>query len=960
MKSAGGRRGGGEAPGEGAKTGARAEPAPQGARVVPAPGRVWAGSVALPPSPSWYGSHLGDWDSAGLRFAYAAGGSLVVLRPRDLRVAACLTPPRPPGGRRGAARPPGRYSAVCFLSGSGLRSVLVASRSPEGELHFWDALSGTLLRRAALPRGDAPLTDGEEATAAGGAAGGSWDALEVHEARTGAVLCAGSAGLVALVGGAGAGAAEVLAALGSPISCLAWRGGPDARGFRGVGRGSGGGVRDAGAGGEVGTVGPSDLFGGLWAAAGLETGHLVLVRTLSAAAATEMAAATVTEMAKAGGGRRTAQNRTLDPVTFEGAHEGAVQSLQWGPPLSYPAPGSGEGPWRVRLLSSGRDRLVKIWSAEFRQEAALGPSTSEPTPALLPVATLRLPGPARPKSGADPGSRTWVSATWTCGLRLADRGAPSRGSGWGDANPRSDPSGVLASLEGGDLVWWGCPLGHLGSRSTGPGGPSPCVRLSSGHTRPVFLLALRPPRGGRGGAAGPPQPPLLASLSMDRQVRFLDLPALAARAPEALAWAVPGLGGFPYSLSPSPFLPGTTACGGGDGCVRVWSRDGSRPPETLWRGLAGDRVQAVAWSPLEDGVVAFGTAAGAVGLVRLAQLGGQATRLAEAHSKPVLSLSWLKITGESGVQEDASPALLLLSCAGDGQALWRRVQPPSAAAARGRGGAPFHPRRGGGGGALPFRRPSPSGGSFCLASPAHCAQWAPEADLLASGHACGAVLLSRVRAAAEGLEAVVTAVLRLHPRGPVSALSWDASSPGFPRVASGGAGGSVALATAAGGGGGGSPALRPRQRRGPRRPGVSSGRTRCPAAGRCAPWPFRRRKRAASRRAAATSGGTPSSSPPAPRRAPGCTASPRRGPYLLSRAKGCQERGLGGSRSSCSSGGGRYWAWRGRGQGVSSRGTRARPSRSSTATTGVGCACGGADPVELRTSGRTLRFTRYG
>ena len=257
MSRAGGRRGDGEGPGEGAKPGARAEPAPhdQGLRVVPAaPGSRWAGRVALPPSPSWYGAHLGGWDSAGCRFAYAAGGGLVVLRPGDLRVAACLTPPRPPGGRRGAARPPGRYSAARFLSGPGLRSVLVASRSPEGELHFWDALSGTLLRRAALPGGDAPLADGEVAAkaAATGATRGGWDALEVHEARPGAVLCAGSAGLVALVGGAGAGAAEVLAALGSPVSCLAWRGGPDARGLCGGGRGDGGGVRGAGGGGGGG------------------------------------------------------------------------------------------------------------------------------------------------------------------------------------------------------------------------------------------------------------------------------------------------------------------------------------------------------------------------------------------------------------------------------------------------------------------------------------------------------------------------------------------------------------------------------------------------------------------------------------------------------------------------------------------------------------------------------------
>ena len=109
----------------------------------------------------------------------------------------------------------------------------------------------------------------------------------------------------------------------------------------------------------------------------------------------------------------------------------------------------------------------------------------------------------------------------------------------------------MASLEGGDFVAW--KAGGL---------DSDVVRLRSGHTCPVFLP---PPCPGRADDA-----PVLASLSMDRQVRFSS----CAAGKLALAWGVPGLGALPYYVAPSPFLPGTVGCGSGDGCVRVWSLDG--------------------------------------------------------------------------------------------------------------------------------------------------------------------------------------------------------------------------------------------------------------------------------------------------------------------------------------------------------------------------------------------------
>ena len=571
---------------------------------------AWEGRVALPPSPSWYGACLGDWDPAGRRFVYVAGGTLVVLQPGERRVAACLVPPRR-----------GRYSAVQFLPGRGLGSFLVAARAGShaspAEVHLWDALSGDLLRRVRLPKVPLPSA--------------SWAALGVHHGRPGEVLCAGAAGVVALVNVAGAAQAAEVAALSAPVSCLAWR-------------------------------------DGAWAVAGLESGRLAVLRVPPSPGGT--------------------------PVLEEEkeAHGRDVQSLRWSSP-------------RRQLLSAGRDRLVKVWDFAVDKGGAA---------ALRLVASLRLPG----CGGDSPNlARTWVSAAWVPFL-----------------------GGVVASLEGGDFVAW-----KVG------GSDNEVVRLRSGHTRPVFLLAPRP---GRVGDA-----PVLASLSMDRQVRFLGSRFAAEEL--VVGWAVPGLGAVVYCVAPSPFLPGTAACGGGDGCVRVWRLDGGRPPAVLWRGLSSERVRAVEWSPAEDGVLAYGTEEGAVGCVRVSC--GRADRLGGGHAKgPVHSLTWL------------FDGATVLSCGGDGRALlFKPVEGP---------------------------RGEPLELEFAAKGAALCAEWAPEAQLLASGHACGAVLLSRVTCGSSVAEAV--AQLFPHPPpgsggGTVCALGWgvamEQDGSRALRLASAASGGSVAI-----------------------------------------------------------------------------------------------------------------------------------------------------------------------
>ena len=108
------------------------------------------------------------------------------------------------------------------------------------------------------------------------------------------------------------------------------------------------------------------------------------------------------------------------------AHARDVQSLRWSSPPR-------------RLLSAGRDRLVKVWDFAVNEGVAA---------ALRLVASLRLHG----CGGDSPNlARTWVAATWVPFL-----------------------GGMVASLEGGDFVAW-----KLG------GSDNDVVRLRSSHTRPV-------------------------------------------------------------------------------------------------------------------------------------------------------------------------------------------------------------------------------------------------------------------------------------------------------------------------------------------------------------------------------------------------------------------------------------------------------------------------------------------
>lgn len=126
------------------------------------------------------------------------------------------------------------------------------------------------------------------------------------------------------------------------------------------------------------------------------------------------------------------------------------------------------------------------------------------------------------------------------------------------------------------------------------------------------------------------------TVSMDRQMIWWDL---AERRPLV---CVPGFGGHAYALSFSNLYHGRLAIAVGDSTLRVWDRD--TPGElyavtTLFKGLHGLKLTSVAWHPLDDALLAYGTHAGTVGIYDVVK--NKVTALPHAHAGAVTTLEFL-------------------------------------------------------------------------------------------------------------------------------------------------------------------------------------------------------------------------------------------------------------------------------------------------------------------------------
>uniref|UniRef100_A0A671MBV8 Gem-associated protein 5-like n=1 Tax=Sinocyclocheilus anshuiensis TaxID=1608454 RepID=A0A671MBV8_9TELE len=263
------------------------------------------------------------------------------------------------------------------------------------------------------------------------------------------------------------------------------------------------------------------------------------------------------------------------------------------------------------LASGSRDQTVRIWCT------ARGKG----------VMTLKLPFLKRRGAGVDTAvkERLWLTVHW----------------------PKGRPSQIVSSCFGGEIIMWDLKKSGkqkwslLGSSSDG-----------QNHSRIVFNMSSF--------HSGDRE--LLLSTSMDREIKCWDLASLEC------CWTLPTLGGFVYCLSFSPVGTGCLALGIGDSMIRVWntlSIQNQYDIKTFWQGVKS-KVTALAWHPLKEGSLAFGTDDGKVGIYEV--YSNKPPQISSTyHHRTVYSLSWgPPVPPMSFGGSGDKPSYSLYSCAGEG------------------------------------------------------------------------------------------------------------------------------------------------------------------------------------------------------------------------------------------------------------------------------------------------------
>ncbi|XP_067279669.1 gem-associated protein 5 isoform X2 [Pseudorasbora parva] len=305
-------------------------------------------------------------------------------------------------------------------------------------------------------------------------------------------------------------------------------------------------------------------------------------------------------------------------------HDDEIHALAWCPrPSEEPlygrsednadgSNGATEGAEVGCYLASGsRDQTVRIWST------ARGKG----------VMTLKLPFLKRRGVGVDPAlkERLWLTVHW----------------------PKGRPSQIVSSCFGGEIVVW--DLMKSGKQKWSLLGSSPD---GQNHSRIVFNMSSF--------CSGDRE--LLLSTSMDREIKCWDLASLEC------CWTLPTLGGFVYCLSFSPVGTGCLALGVGDSMIRVWntmSIQNQYDIKTFWQGIKS-KVTALAWHPLKEGSLAFGTDDGKVGIYEV--YSNKPPQISSTyHRRTIYSLSWgPPVPPMSFGGSGDKPSYSLYSCAGEG------------------------------------------------------------------------------------------------------------------------------------------------------------------------------------------------------------------------------------------------------------------------------------------------------
>ncbi|XP_076070667.1 gem-associated protein 5-like isoform X2 [Mytilus galloprovincialis] len=255
------------------------------------------------------------------------------------------------------------------------------------------------------------------------------------------------------------------------------------------------------------------------------------------------------------------------------------------------------------LASASKDRTIRIWSTVKGRQ----------------LASMRLP-----KTGGPPGdsgrSKLWAAIVWSY----------------------SDPHNIVSSSFGGDLLLW-----DLAATGQQKWQPFSATDKRQQHNRIIFNLRL-----------GFTDNNLMATTSMDRQLIIWDV---KKRRP---VHCQPTLGGYVYCARTSPIDPGRIALGVGDNMIRVWNLNNSNNPfdvVTLWQGIRS-KVTALCWHPKKEGLLAYGTDDGRVGVYdTLANKPPSVS--SNYHKRTVYVVSW----GPQCIKtEGTSSAAYFLYSIGDG------------------------------------------------------------------------------------------------------------------------------------------------------------------------------------------------------------------------------------------------------------------------------------------------------
>ncbi|EDV19830.1 uncharacterized protein TRIADDRAFT_936, partial [Trichoplax adhaerens] len=276
----------------------------------------------------------------------------------------------------------------------------------------------------------------------------------------------------------------------------------------------------------------------------------------------------------------------------------------------------------VLLASASRDRLFRIWNVYKRE--------------VITVVKMpnKINGGARNWSKTvdlEKQAKNWISLLWLP---------------W-------NLNHIVSNYHTGNVLLW--DLTHYKK-------PKHTVfddQVNHCHTRPVFNISYYSSE----------QQNYLVTFSLDRQIICWDAIKLQPIS------VLPTLGGWAHCVRISPLTSSLIAGGLGDNCIITWKvsdKETCYDSRILWQGI-DSKVTVINWHPEKEGLLAFGTDKGKVGIYNILSQSSSASW--SYHKGTVYSLSWgPQCTFSDKELTSSSTKLMLYSVGGDGIALQHNTQ----------------------------------------------------------------------------------------------------------------------------------------------------------------------------------------------------------------------------------------------------------------------------------------------